>query len=135
MVCGVLIPKPERASEKKMTTQQTKKMLMAKQVELRSSQVRREDIAIVKNAEVLDEIQQNADRTLALDSMTRNWETASLVADALHRLEEGSYGTCVECEEEISAKRLAAIPWAKYCIACQERADHSAPQTDWAKAA
>ncbi len=118
-----------------MTTQQTKKILMAKQVELRSSQVRREDIAIVKNAEVLDEIQQNADRTLALDSMTRNWETASLVADALHRLEEGSYGTCVECDEEISAKRLAAIPWAKYCIACQERADHSASETDWAKAA
>jgi DnaK suppressor protein len=118
-----------------MTTQQTKKMLMAKQVELRSSQIRREDIAIVKNAEVLDEIQQNADRTLALDSMTRNWETASLVSEALYRLEEGSYGTCAECDEEISAKRLAAIPWAKYCIACQERADHSSTDTDWAKAA
>jgi DnaK suppressor protein len=118
-----------------MTTQQTKKILTAKQVELRSSQVRREDIAIVKNAEVLDEIQQNADRTLALDSMTRNWETASLVWEALRRLDEGTYGICVECDEEISAKRLAAIPWAKYCIACQERADHAALDTEWSKAA
>jgi DnaK suppressor protein len=118
-----------------MTTQQTKKMLIAKQAELRSRQVRREDIAIQKNAEVLDEIQQNSDRTLALDSMTRNWETASLVSEALQRIDSGSYGTCVECDEQISAKRLAAIPWAKYCIVCQERADQTTTDADWAQAA
>jgi DnaK suppressor protein len=118
-----------------MTMQQTKKMLTEKQTELRSRQVRREDIAIVKNAEVLDEIQQNSDRTLALDSLTRTWETASLVSEALRRLDDGSYGTCVECDEEISAKRLAAIPWAKYCIACQERADNTQIDKNWAQAA
>jgi DnaK suppressor protein len=118
-----------------MTMQQTKKMLTEKQTELRSRQVRREDIAIAKNAEVMDEIQQNSDRTLALDSLTRTWETASLVSEALRRLDDGSYGTCVECDEEISAKRLAAIPWAKYCIACQERADKAQIDTNWALAA
>ena len=30
-------------------------------------------------------------------------------------------GVCLECEEPISAKRLDAVPWARYCVACQER--------------
>ena len=108
-----------------MKTNDIKKILLAKKQELSSRKIRQEDIAIERNAEVLDEIQQHADRTLALDSLTRNWEIASLVTDALHRLEHGDYGICDECEEPISEKRLAAIPWAKYCIQCQERVDQS----------
>jgi DnaK suppressor protein len=118
-----------------MTRQEIKKALLAKQKELGLSQVKREDIAIQKNAEVLDEIQQNADRTLALDSLTRNWETASLIAEALRRIEDGTYGTCAECDEPVSEKRLAAIPWAKYCIRCQELADKSNLDARWAEAA
>jgi DnaK suppressor protein len=118
-----------------MTKQEIKKALLAKKKELDSRQVRREDIAIQKNAEVLDEIQQNAERTLALDSLTRNWETTSLVSEALERIEDGTYGTCAECEEPVSEKRLAAIPWAKYCIRCQEVADKSIAETRWAEAA
>jgi DnaK suppressor protein len=38
---------------------------------------------------------------------------------------DGSYGTCLHCEEEISPKRLDAVPWAAYCIRCQEIADRS----------
>ncbi|HSW51541.1 MAG TPA: TraR/DksA family transcriptional regulator [Bryobacteraceae bacterium] len=40
---------------------------------------------------------------------------------ALARLDAGSYGTCVDCESAIPPKRLAAIPWANRCIACQEQ--------------
>ncbi|MBI1357260.1 MAG: hypothetical protein GC160_23210 [Acidobacteria bacterium] len=42
------------------------------------------------------------------------------INEALSRIEEGSYGECLECSEPISQKRLAAIPWAKFCIGCQE---------------
>jgi DnaK suppressor protein len=118
-----------------MTKQEIKKILLAKQRELGSRQVRLEDIAIQRTAEVLDEIQQNADRTLALDSLTRNWETASLIAEALRRINDGTYGSCAECDEPVSEKRLAAIPWAKYCISCQEFADKSNADTRWAEAA
>jgi DnaK suppressor protein len=31
------------------------------------------------------------------------------------------YGVCLECEEPISPKRLDAVPWARYCVSCQER--------------
>src|SRR6185503_7571783 len=50
-------------------------------------------------------------------------ETALLreVSDALRRIELHSFGVCLECEEEISPKRLDAVPWARYCVACQQR--------------
>ena len=42
------------------------------------------------------------------------------IHEALDRVEDGSFGTCSECDEEISTKRLNAIPWARHCIGCQE---------------
>jgi DnaK suppressor protein len=42
------------------------------------------------------------------------------VENALARLEEGDFGACDECEEKMSKKRLDAIPWARYCVSCQE---------------
>ena len=44
-----------------------------------------------------------------------------MIDEALDRLESGDYGICLSCEEEIPGKRLTALPWAKYCIACQEQ--------------
>jgi DnaK suppressor protein len=42
------------------------------------------------------------------------------VENALRRVAGGSYGVCEGCSEEISANRLKAIPWARYCLTCQE---------------
>ncbi len=44
----------------------------------------------------------------------------TLIDEALLRIEDDEYGLCQNCEKEITAKRLQAIPWARYCIACQE---------------
>ena len=44
----------------------------------------------------------------------------TLVDQALLRIEDDEYGFCQNCEKAISAKRLAAIPWARYCLNCQE---------------
>jgi len=35
-------------------------------------------------------------------------------------MDQDTYGVCMECEEPISTKRLDAVPWAKYCVTCQE---------------
>lgn len=40
---------------------------------------------------------------------------------ALERLDNGSYGICIDCGKPISRERLEAIPWALRCIACQEQ--------------
>ncbi len=42
------------------------------------------------------------------------------IEDAVERIEVGEYGTCLECEEPISMKRLEAVTWATYCVTCQE---------------
>jgi RNA polymerase-binding transcription factor len=43
------------------------------------------------------------------------------IEEALERMREGSYGTCQDCGMPVSQKRLEAIPWARFCVSCQER--------------
>ncbi len=43
------------------------------------------------------------------------------IQQALDRLQLGEYGICLSCEGPIAPKRLQALPWAKYCVTCQER--------------
>ncbi len=42
---------------------------------------------------------------------------------ALRRIEKNNYGNCELCSKKISAVRLNAMPWARYCIACQVAAE------------
>ena len=44
----------------------------------------------------------------------------TLIDEALVRIDDDEYGTCQNCEKEINPKRLNAIPWARYCLNCQE---------------
>ena len=46
-----------------------------------------------------------------------------LVEGALDRIREGAFGHCISCGDEINAKRLDAVPWTRYCISCQEKAE------------
>ena len=43
-----------------------------------------------------------------------------MLDDALHRIDAGDYGECTMCGKEIAFARLEAIPWARYCVDCQE---------------
>jgi DnaK suppressor protein len=111
-----------------MKTQTYKTQLIAKAKELGRSGTSKEDIAIERQPDMLDEIQRTTEREIALDSISRNWETAAQVNAALGRIADGSYGICAACEEEISERRLSAIPWARLCIRCQEQADRDPNQ-------
>jgi DnaK suppressor protein len=55
---------------------------------------------------------------LSLSEMDR--KQILLVKDALARIARGEYGTCQQCGEEISSKRLEVAPWARYCLRCQD---------------
>ncbi|HKW89356.1 MAG TPA: TraR/DksA family transcriptional regulator [Candidatus Acidoferrales bacterium] len=44
-----------------------------------------------------------------------------LVEEAIARIREGTFGLCASCEQELQQKRLEAVPWTRYCIACQEK--------------
>ncbi len=49
--------------------------------------------------------------------------TLEEVERALQKIDTGEYGICEDCGKPISAKRLKALPWAKYCIECQDKID------------
>lgn len=68
-----------------------------------------------------DQAQLSHDEFLNLRLNKIEWETLRLIDEALDRLQAGDFGTCLRCEEPISPKRLKALPWAKYCVKCQER--------------
>lgn len=42
------------------------------------------------------------------------------IENALRRLAGGTYGECEACGEPISPNRLKALPWARYCLSCQD---------------
>jgi len=100
-----------------------RQILEAKQAELAAVLRRRDEIAIEKSPDAIDEVQRAAERELAIRNLDRESNLLRNVRAALRRIDEGSYGVCAHCEEPISLKRLAAVPWAPFCIRCQEAAD------------
>jgi len=63
------------------------------------------------------------DQDIALRLTDLDYLQFRLIEEALERTQTGEYGICCGCQKPIALKRLAALPWAKYCIACQERRD------------
>ena len=100
-----------------------KKILETKQDELEHVVRNRDAITIEKSADALDEVQHAAERELAIRNLDRESNLLRNVRSALRRIDDGSFGVCLHCEEEISPKRLNAVPWAPFCIQCQEQAD------------
>ena len=103
-----------------------KAMLEAKQAELAKALAKREDIAVEKAPDALDEVQLAGERELAILNLDRESALLRTARLALGRIADGTYGTCLQCEEKIQPKRLDAVPWTKYCIYCQEAADRHA---------
>ncbi len=102
-----------------------KAILEAKQAELSAGLRNREDIAIEKTPDAIDEVQLAGERELAIRNLDRESNLLRNVKGALVRVNDGSYGICMHCEEDIKSKRLDAVPWTKYCIKCQEAADRN----------
>ena len=100
-------------------------VLDAKQKDLVRMLRNRDGIAIEKCPDSLDEVQYATERELAIRSLDRDSNLLRNVRAALDRIEEGSFGVCLHCDEDISPKRLAAVPSTAFCIVCQEIADRS----------
>ncbi len=67
-----------------------------------------------------EQAQISHDEFVSLHLNSLDYSQLRLVEEALDRLEAGDYGTCLCCEEPIAPKRLRALPWARYCVKCQE---------------
>jgi DnaK suppressor protein len=115
-------------------------VLTARVAELERVTRDRDGITVERSADQLDEIQAASQRALAVTNLDREFTQLRDARAALRRIEEGSFGACQECDDEIHAKRLAAVPWATFCIGCQEAADCNVeemrpPTSDFLRAA
>ena len=98
-------------------------VLEAKRNELLNAVSDRDEIRIENAAEEFDRLQQQLNREVAIRNLDRESRLLKDVQAALVRVQEGTFGVCLRCEEDIPEKRLKALPWAAYCVACQEVID------------
>jgi DnaK suppressor protein len=118
--------KTARYEELKQMLQERKRQMLS-QVHEKIRDVRSENVSGKVN-NVLDpgetsEAGIQEDIEFALIQMKA--ETLNKINEALARLEEGSYGNCFECGEEISQARLRALPFAVRCIECEEARENA----------
>ena len=100
-----------------------RKILDARVIELNVSTRRRDAIVIEQSAEELERRLRACERELAMQNLEHQSARLRETRAALRRIEAGTYGICLECEEPINPKRLTAVPAAALCIRCQEMLD------------
>jgi DnaK suppressor protein len=79
----------------------------------------RNQIAIERAADPFDATLLAAQRESSAQNLSKDLELLRQVEAARDRMRDGTYGTCLFCEEAIAPKRLQAILWAAYCLSCQ----------------
>jgi DnaK suppressor protein len=67
-----------------------------------------------------DQAQLSHDEFVSLRLNSLDYGQLRLVEEALDRVQSGDFGVCLACEQPIPSKRLQALPWARYCVPCQE---------------
>jgi len=96
-------------------------MLLVKQTELQNRLARRDDLEVQVSPDEFDARLQLVDREFQSGLLHQTALDLREVRAALVRIDDESYGVCGECDEPISFARLDVIPWANYCVKCQER--------------
>ncbi len=81
------------------------------------------------SGDIYDQASSERDRELGLLLGDREREKLRNIDEALMKIEEGEYGICEECEEEIPLGRLKVMPFARYCVKCKTDIEKQQAQT------
>jgi DnaK suppressor protein len=118
----------EAIAIERATSQHLRQQLNDKRTALARALGHRDEISIVRAADVIDAMQLSQERSLAIESLDLETQLLRQVDAALARMDEGTYGICLHCEDPIPEKRLRALPWAILCVGCQERHERQNPR-------
>ncbi len=105
----------------KSSLKEVKEKLLAER-ELLIEKLKGNDLSI-DDAETPDPVDlavRNYSKNVQLAVSENESKQLTLIDEALLRIDDDEYGSCQNCEKEINPKRLAALPWARYCLDCQE---------------
>jgi DnaK suppressor protein len=105
------------------TTADYQTILEVKRAELLAEAHKREEIRIEHAADELDNLQLQQNRELVLHQLDLGSSVLRQVEAALVRLRSGEFGLCLGCDQLIPTRRLQVLPWAAYCVSCQEQVD------------
>ena len=81
------------------------------------------------SGDIYDQASSERDRELGLLLGDREREKLRNIDEALLKIDEGEYGICEECEEEIPIGRLRVMPFARYCVKCKADIEKLQAQT------
>ena len=96
--------------------------LLARRAELLSNLgVKFDTIAAMGRVAEEDQAQVSHDEFISLSLNMLDYQQLRLIDEALDRIRAGDYGLCLSCGDPIPSKRLCAVPWARYCVPCQEQ--------------
>lgn len=113
--------KPKTGAGPLNSTETYRQMLLDKRQEVISGLgVKFDTIAKLGRVAEEDQAQLSHDEFVSLRLNSLDYGQLRLVEEALDRVQSGDYGVCLECEQPIPPKRLQALPWARYCVPCQE---------------
>jgi DnaK suppressor protein len=99
--------------------QQRQEILDMYQQDLRAGQESADD----GTEDIVDRANNSYNRELMFSLSDSERMMLLQVEEALRRMEDGIYGRCANCGRPISLQRLEAVPWARFCIDCQELAE------------
>jgi len=108
--------KPKAASYKKILEKKAEEVRRSMSAQKAAQVVARLDVPSDEG----DLSQQHHEEWIFLNRNTIEVKLLREISDALRRIDRDDYGTCLECSEPISPKRLDAVPWARYCVTCQD---------------
>src|SRR2546423_9245521 len=74
-----------------------------------------------KSGDWIDQSSQESDLHVRLALKQTDAKLLRAIEEAIHRIDQGAYGICMECENEIAPARLEAVPWTRVCIDCKEK--------------
>jgi len=81
------------------------------------------------SGDIYDQASSERDRELGLLLGDREREKLHSIDEALLKIQDGEYGICEECEEEIPVGRLKVMPFARYCVKCKADIEKQQAQT------
>jgi DnaK suppressor protein len=97
--------------------------LRTRAAELSLALRRREEISVEAAADAMDQTLLAVERDMEIENLDRGYKLLRQIQAALGRINKGNYGQCLKCEAEILPNRLQAVPWAAFCVGCQETVD------------
>jgi DnaK suppressor protein len=74
-----------------------------------------------KSGDWIDQSSQESDIHVHLALKQTDSKLLRAIEDAIHRIDHGAYGVCMDCENQIPAVRLDAVPWTRVCVDCKEK--------------